>query len=511
MTSDELRAGGEVDASPPAWGIALQVTGVSKRYGNVQALKNVNLTVRSGTVHGFVGENGSGKSTLTKVIAGVVQPDEGHVAISGNDLMHASPRESIQHGVRVIYQDLALFPNMTVAENLAFEGDAGLLSLVRSKQRQQEIAKTLRDLGLNIDPATRLGDLSSAERQLVAIARSVSSQGELIIMDEPTAALTLSEIDTLLATVRRLSEQGIAFIFISHKLREVVDISDDVTVIRDGEIVSSGPSEEYDQDRITTLMTGGLVENLRRTVDLRPDDTPIISARNLTLGHRLKDVSFDLYPGRITGLAGLVGSGRTEVGLALAGLIAVDRGRFYHNGKPLRNLRGNKLIQYVPEDRLTEGLYLDWSIADNIIINNLDEALVNYRMTSNRKVQSVGQKWVEQLRIKATSAAQQVLALSGGNQQRVLLSRALAPQPEVVILNNPTVGVDVASRADIHNVIRDVADAGTSVLMISDEPAELLTVADDLIYIVDGQIIEGEDPETLTENELVDAISKGLS
>lgn len=488
---------------------AVAVRGASKTYGNVKALDQVDLTVRRGTVHGLVGENGSGKSTLTKVIAGAVAPDAGTVSIDGETIDDIDPRASLAHGVRVIYQDLALFPNMTVADNLAFEGGRSLLRRVSGRRTRDRAVEALDGLGLDIDPSARLGDLSTAERQLVAIARTVSSEGRIILMDEPTAALTHREIEQLLATMRRLSHQGLSFLFISHKLREVASIADDLTVIRDGRIVSSGRSAEYDQARITRLMTGGVVEERRRATPATERREPVLEVRDLTLGTRFRDIDLSLHPGQVLGLAGLVGSGRIEIGLAIAGLLAPERGEIRYHGEVLSNPRANRRLQYVPDDRLTEGLFLDWSIADNMISNNLDAALGRARTLSTDKIVELGEQWRGNLKIKASSVDAPASSLSGGNQQRVLLARALASEPDVVILNNPTMGVDIGSRSEIHDLVRAMADEGKSILAISDEPAELLSICDDLVFIREGRIVDRHPVAELDEDRLLDIIGAG--
>jgi simple sugar transport system ATP-binding protein len=507
MTSDVTAAGTPLEESgvPPA----VAVRGITKTYGGVTALDDVDFTLRRGTVHGVVGENGSGKSTLTKIIAGVVRPDRGTVSINGETADHIDPRASIAHGVRVIYQDLAVFPNLSVAENLAFQGDRSLLSRVSARRMRAKAVHALDQLGLRIDPSARLGALSIAERQLVAIARSVSSDGRIILMDEPTAALTHREIDQLLDTIRGLSEQGLSFLFISHKLREVASIADDLTVIRDGRLVSHGRCEDYDHERITELMTGGVVEEKRRQSPAAEAQEPVMEVRGLTLGSTFRDIDLELLPGRVLGLAGLVGSGRIEIGLTIAGLLAPERGEIRYRGKAQPAPRGNKRLQYVPEDRFTEGLFLDWSIADNVITNNLEAALGRGGTLSPGRVTEVGTRWRDRLRIKAPSAASSTSSLSGGNQQRVLLARALAPEPDVIILNNPTVGVDIGSRSEIHDLIRAEADAGTSILVISDEPAELLSTCDDLVFIHEGRIVDHRRADSLDEDGLLDIVSAG--
>lgn len=507
MTSDVTSAGASLPTSDAP---AVSVTGVSKTYGSVTALDRVDLTVRRGTVHALVGENGSGKSTLTKIVAGVVTPDEGTVAIDGETLDHIDARTSIAHGIRVIFQDLAVFPNMSVAENLTFEGDRPLLRPALGRRHSHARARqALAELGVDIDPAARLGDLSTAERQLVTIARTVSSDGRIILMDEPTAALTHRETQQLLSIIGRLSEQAISFLFISHKLREVAAIADDVTVVRDGRVVSAGASTDYDQARITTLMTGGQVEEQRRPAPMDQGGQPIMEVRGLSLGTQFHDIDLDLYPGRVLGLAGLVGSGRTELGRALAGLLTPQRGEIRYRGEVLDSPRKNARLQYVPEDRLTEGLFLNWSVADNVATNDLDAVTGRAGTLSGSRIVALANHWREKLRIKTPSVTLPASSLSGGNQQRVLLARALAPDPDVIILNNPTMGVDIGSRAAIHDLIRHTADQGKAILVNSDEPAELLSICDDLVFIDEGRAVDRRRAADLDEDGLLDTIGQG--
>lgn len=496
-------------ASPESGGpYALEARGISKAYGPVQALDNVHLAVREGTVHGLVGENGSGKSTLTKILAGVVEPDAGSVSVEGEQLQTFDPRISLEHGIRVIYQDLALFPNLTVAENLTFHGEAPLRSRVKWRPRRKQATEALMGLGVALDPRDSVGDLSAAERQLVAIARAVSTEGRTILMDEPTAALTQDEIDRLLEVVRSLSEQGLSFVFISHKLREVTHIADDVTVLRNGEVVASDAAETFDQARIGVLMTGREVQQQHIRSDDRGRGEVVLTAHELTLSGSFSDIDLELRKGHVLGLAGLVGSGRTEIGLAISGLVKAERGRIVFRGHPVDDPRSLVALQYLPEDRLTQGVVGDWSIAENIVVNDLDEVSTRGGLVNSDKVMDVGDKWRERLAIKAPTVRDPVASLSGGNQQRVLLARVLAPRPEVIVLNNPTVGVDIGSRAEIHDRIRAVADEGTAILVISDEPAELLAVCDEIVIIRGGRVADRAWSGDLDETTLWAMISE---
>jgi simple sugar transport system ATP-binding protein len=468
--------------------VVLSAQDVWKAYVGVQALAGVNLEVRSGTVHCLVGENGSGKSTLTKIIAGVVIPDRGTISIGEEVLETLTPRRSLERGVRVIYQDLALFPNLTVAENLTFAGSAGLLKRVRWRADRARAMEALASVGVDLDPKAVVEDLSIAERQLLAVARAVSSQGRIILMDEPTAALTETEVNRLLALVRSLRDSGISFVFVTHKLREVMDVADELTILRNGRVVATGSATEFDPDRIGYLMTGMQVTRERRAGAEAPDASPVLAVRGLGLEGVFEDVDLDLHPHRVVGLAGLLGSGRTEVGLAIAGLLRPDHGHIEFQGRTVSDPRSLSSVQYVPEDRLAHGLFLDWSVAVNVVVNSVDDVVSDRGFIDSRRKHEVAGHWREELAIKAPDLRATVSTLSGGNQQRTLLARALAPRPEVVILSSPTVGVDVGSRADIHRLVRRMADDGAAVLLISDDIPELLDTCDEVLLVRDGAI-----------------------
>lgn len=480
----------------------LEVRDIWKRYPGVQALAGVDLHVRSGSVHCLVGENGSGKSTLTKVIAGVVTPDRGQVRVGDRAATPATPRDSIDAGVRVIYQDLALFPNLTVAENLAFDGSGDIRRRVSWTRNRRQARDALASVGLDVDPRARVEELPVAERQLVAIARAVSSQGRIILMDEPTAALTHAEIERLLELVRRLRGEGLSFVFISHKLREVMDVADDITVLRNGEVVAADAAETFDVSRITRLMTGSDVDAKEHDDVPVPYTPPVMTARGLTLEGVFRDIDLELHARRIVGIAGLLGSGRTQIGLALVGLVRPTAGQIRLDGEPIRDPLFHPGIQYVPEDRLDQGLLLDWSIEDNLVVHHLD-AIVSPRGFLDRgRKRDLADTWRDRLSIKTPDLAAPLTTLSGGNQQRALLAKALAPGPRVLVVNNPTVGVDVGSRADLHRRLRQVAADGTAVLVLSDEIPELLDTCDEILVVREGRIVCRRPRHTLDEDSL---------
>lgn len=468
--------------------VILAATGVSKHYPGVQALDDVGLHVREGTIHCLVGENGSGKSTLTKIIAGVVEPDSGVIRIGGHEFRTLTPRESLDAGVRVIYQDLALYPNLTVTENLTFSGSGSPRSWVRWGQRRASAVEALSSLGVDVDPAVPVEELSIAERQLVAIARAVSADARVVLMDEPTAALTHAEIDQLLDLVRRLRERDLSFVFITHKLREVMDVADDVTVLRNGKVVTVGPIREFTPARIAELMTGSEVGRTGHERLPEPEAPALLHGRGLGVQGAFQDVDIDLHAGRVTGIAGLMGSGRSEIGLALVGLLPLTTGQVRVHGEVASDLARDRRIQYVPEDRLDQGILQDWSIEDNIVLQHLDAIVGPRGFLDDGRKEHLAAEWRERLQIKAPDLHDPIATLSGGNQQRVMLARALAPRPEVLVLNNPTVGVDVGSRAEIHRLVREIAADGTAVLVMSDDLPELLDTCDDILVITRGRI-----------------------
>lgn len=481
----------------------LEARDIWKRYPGVQALAGVDLRVRPGSVHCLVGENGSGKSTLTKVVAGVVTPDRGEVRVGDGKATPATPRESLAAGVRVIYQDLALFPNLTVAENLAFDGSGDVRRRVPWRRIHRGAHEVLGSVGLDVDPHTLVEELPVGERQLVAIARAVSSEGRVILMDEPTAALTHAEIDRLLDLVRQLREQGLAFVFISHKLREVMDVADDITVLRNGEVVAADAADTFDVARITRLMTGSDVDATGYDDVPVPDDVlPVMTARGLGLEGVFEDVDLDLHAGRVVGIAGLLGSGRTQIGLALVGLVQPTEGEIRLDGEPIRDPLRHPGIQYVPEDRLNQGLLLDWSIEDNLVTQHLDAIISPRGFLDGDRKGELADTWRERLAIKTPDVADPLTSLSGGNQQRVLLARALAPGPRVLVVNNPTVGVDVGSRADLHRRLREVAAGGTAVLVLSDEVRELLDTCDEIVVVRGGAVVDRRPRHTLDDDTL---------
>ncbi|ALN75182.1 sugar ABC transporter ATP-binding protein [Aureimonas sp. AU20] len=492
----------------------IDLRSVTKRFPGMKALDAIDFQIRPAEIVCLAGENGSGKSTLIKIISGIYQPDEGEIAIDGEPVRALTPREAIAHGVQVIYQDFSLFPNLTVAENLSLNK---LLSEKRSLARRAEMrrlgAEALARLGVDIDLEAEVGSLSTADRQLVAIARALMSDVRLLVMDEPTTALTGREVDRLFQLVREIQSRGIAVLFVSHKMSEMLDISERIVVFRNGRKVAEGPTAEFDEARITREMTGQDigVERYRWTGDEAVP--PRLEARSLSVGTLVEGVDLRLRAGEIVGLSGLLGSGRTELALALFGMKPDRRGTILIDGLERRLASVQEAIgagiAYVPEDRLSEGLFMSQSIARNIVSSVIERA-TRALFIDRRRVAAMAGGTVEAMRIATPDIEKPVGQLSGGNQQRVIIGRWLLTDPKVLILNGPTVGVDVGSKAEIHRRLRDLAvTRGLAVLMISDDVPELIGNCNRILMMHRGRIVEELDAATIEEDD-VHARLKGL-
>lgn len=498
-------------SAPGSGPLALHMRHITKIFGGVKALDDVAFEVGQGEVHCLAGENGCGKSTLIKIITGVYTPETGaEMQIFGENVSAVTPNSSRQKGISVIWQDLALFPEMTVEENIAFDTLAGSRPrLVNYAKLRQQAKEALAKLGVSLDLDARLNTLPIAQRQLVAIARALVSDARLIFMDEPTASLTQAETDSLLDVVRTLSKRGVAIVFVSHRLAEVLEISSRVTVLRDGKLVGVFETAGMTQSRLTELMTGKTFETAVSTKDVSAH-APMLTVSGLSRPNEFESVSFTLRAGEILGLTGLIGAGRTELGHTLFGMTKPSGGSISLNGQNLA-FRSNRDaiaagIAYVSEDRLALGLIQPQSIADNIIITVLKKISGANGLLSISQKDSLVKKWIEDLAIKIGGPQNPVNTLSGGNQQRVVLSKWLATQPRVLILDSPTVGVDVGARAGIYKIVRALADQGLAILMISDEVSEVLFNTDRILHMANGRIIAEYDPRRITLQQLEGAV-----
>ena len=474
----------------------IEVQNIHKRFAGVYALKDVSLDIGEGEIRCLAGENGSGKSTLIKVIAGVHQADEGRVVISGVSYRHLTPIEAIRAGVQVIYQDFSLFPNLTVAENLAINTQLEQRRRLVNWPAMRRIAeRALERIKVDIPLESTVGELSVADRQLVAISRALVHDARLVIMDEPTTALTQLEIRSLFDVISDMKAEGIATLFVSHKLREVLDISEKITILRNGRKAAEGAVDSFDEAAITYQMTGREVSGERFRFNGGGEDggTPVLSVKNLRRAGAFDGISFDVYPGEIVGITGLLGSGRSELALSLFGVLPADGGTTAVSGRDVRidSIQAAVAagVSYLPEDRLTEGLFLEQTIARNIFVTILDRIKTALGVINFKAAAAAVKKWIGELNIATPSPEIPVSALSGGNQQRVVLARWLAAGARVLLLNGPTVGVDVGSKEDIHARLRMLAAGGAGVVMMSDDIPELVQNCNRVFVMHKGRFV----------------------
>lgn len=471
----------------------LEVRSVCKSFGGVQALKGVDFTLRPGEVHALVGENGAGKSTLIKIISGALLPDRGDILYMGQPVRIDSPRRAQDMGISTVYQEPLVYGELSVLENIFLGREIRTSWGNIDWRREEDQAKSLfSSLGLPYHFLREpMGELSVGLQQLVLIAKALVYEAKVIIFDEPTAILTEHETERLFDIIRRLRNQGVGIIYISHRLEEIFRIADRVTVMRDGEVKGVFPVSAVDRAKIVELMAGKLlVEEVARK--RFRGDTPILSVQGLTKKPRYFDVSFDVFPGEILGFFGLVGSGRTDVAQTIFGLFHPDGGQIFFDGRkvgfgsPEEAMRVG--IAYLPEDRKAQGLFSIQSVAYNISITILRELLRRFGVVDARKEKGIAEKQVRELSIKTPNLRTRIYSLSGGNQQKVVLAKWLSVTPKLLILDEPTRGIDVASKSEIHNLIAQLADRGLAVMMISSELPEILKMSDRVIVMHEGKI-----------------------
>lgn len=490
---------------------AIRLAHVSKVFGGVRALDDVAFEVQVGEVHCLAGENGCGKSTLIKIVTGVYTPEPGaEIEIFGQRMTHMTPDAARRAGIAVIWQDLALFPEMSVAENIAFETMLGRGPRPVQHGRLQDVARlSLERLGVTLDLEARLRTLPIAERQIVAIARALVQDARLIFMDEPTASLTQSETDALLTIVRNLAAKGVAVVFVSHRLQEVLDICKRVTVVRDGKLVGVFPTQGMTPGRLTELMTGKTFDTSVVARNLS-GARPVLQIEGLTRRGEFENVSLTVRAGEVVGLTGLIGAGRTELGHTLFGMTRPDQGTIHMDGREVR-FRSNRDavaagVAYVSEDRLALGLIQPQSIADNAVMSVLKRITGPIGLISGTAKEDLVAKWIRELAVKIGQPTDPVSTLSGGNQQRVVLAKWLATEPKLLILDSPTVGVDVGARAGIFRVVRELAEKGLAILLISDEVSEVHQNADHVLHMAHGRIVGDYDPRSTELHHLEEAV-----
>jgi ABC-type sugar transport system ATPase subunit len=471
----------------------LTLAGISKSFPGVRALGGVSLEVRPGEIHGLLGENGAGKSTLIKIVAGAYAPDEGEMAFAGTPARWSSPREAQQHGVHVVYQEFALFPQLSVAENI-FVGHErrSRFGLVDHARTRREASELLEKLGVSLDVRASVASLSVADQQMVEIARAMVHNVRLLVLDEPTAVIAGREVALLFDLLRRLRDSGVSVLFISHRLDEVFAICDRVTVLKDGRLVGTHDIADVTRERLISMMVGRDLGDLfpPRPITLRGGE-PVLRAEAVAIGDRVRDVSIELKPGEIVALAGMVGAGRSELALGLFGALPLASGTIHINNQRFTAMSPARAIRLgmglVTEDRKSQGLAMLLDVAANITGPALAE-VTRHGLVDHQLERTIATREIERFRIACRGPGTAVATMSGGNQQKVIVARWARICRSVLILDEPTRGIDVGAKAEIYRIMRELADSGVAILMISSELTEVIGMADRVIVMREGRV-----------------------
>jgi simple sugar transport system ATP-binding protein len=484
---------------------------ITKAYRSVPAVSAVDFDLAEGEIHALLGENGAGKSTLTKVMAGVVEPTSGRMIYRGQQVRFSSPHEALRAGIAMVFQETSLVPSMTVAQNL-YLGAEPFLSRLRGTYIAAQ--QFLQSLNFPVDPTAMVETLGAAKRQMVEIARAVHHNARVIIFDEPTASLTPEEKHHFFALLRRLKARGVSIVFISHALEEALLISDRITILRDGELVATGPTAGFDRDKIIAAMVGrtlsGALYRQRDEARLRKPGRKVLSVQDISMGAMVRNTSFSVFEGQITGVFGLIGSGRTETFKIVAGIFKRDfkrGGTIALDDRPVRYTTPADAVRdgiaYVSEDRKSEGIFETMSIGENLFGGLLAAGQEQGLVIRSRAIHDLAAEWTGKLNIKSINPDARVVELSGGNQQKVVIGKGLVQRPRIVIFDEPTRGVDVAAIAEIHQIINGLADAGLAVVMISSYLPEILNLSDRILVCRQGRIVEELSPAEATEEKIM--------
>jgi ribose transport system ATP-binding protein len=468
--------------------------GIEKTFPGVHALAQAQFELRAGEVHALVGENGAGKSTLMKVLAGVYAKDAGRILYQGKEVDIPNPRVAQNLGISMIHQELNLMPHLTLAHNVFVgrEPRQGVRFMLDEKQINAQTQALFDSMHLKLDPRTRVAELTVATQQMVEIAKALSFDSQVLIMDEPTAALTEAEIEELFRIIRQLRDRGVGVVYISHRLEELKQISDRITVMRDGRYVGTEDAQTIPIERIISMMVGRTIYESAPEVPEHPSEEIVLEARNLNRGNAIKDVSFKLMKGEILGFAGLMGAGRTEVARVVFGADPLDSGEIYVHGKKVAIKHPRDAVHhgigYLSEDRKRYGLALGMDVEANIVLAAFKKFLGRLGIVNNGKTRETGKHYVEALAIKTPSLQQRVKNLSGGNQQKVVIGKWLTADTDVLIFDEPTRGIDVGAKSEIYHLLNELAQQGKSIIMISSELPEILRMSHRIVVMCEGRI-----------------------
>ena len=478
---------------------------IHKSFGGVHALNDVQMDVYAGEVHALLGENGAGKSTLIKTMTGVHEPDSGEIFLYGERVTFSGPREAQQQGIGAIYQEPSLFPDLDIAENIMAGRQPTRGGRIDWGEMYRTARELLEQLGVELSPRTKARNLSVAQQQTVEIARALSLDAQLLIMDEPTSSLTVTEVEELFRIIRQLREAGTAIIFISHRLEELFAVADRVTILRDGQYVATRDMDEVKTEDLIQMMVGRQVDDLFPK-EPAPVGDAVLQVRNLTAPGKFEDVSFDLHEGEILGLAGLIGAGRTDVARALFGIQAIQAGTIRVDGEEVTigNPREamNLGLSFVPEDRQHHGLVLPMSIAANVTLPILPR-FATAGWLHEAEARKVAASAAERLDVRSAGIRQKARELSGGNQQKVVLAKWLETEPRILILDEPTRGIDVGTKAAVHRLMSDLANEGVAILMISSELPEVLGMSDRILVMREGRVTGAFTREEATQEKIM--------
>lgn len=486
----------------------LEMKNIDKHFSGVHALKSVNFDLRAGEVHALMGENGAGKSTLMKVLTGIHSMDGGEITLFGNSVKFTDISQSQQAGISMIHQELNMMNHLTVAQNIYIGREPLINNLYIDDRKMEEDARELFErIGVDIDPTVTLGTLTVGKQQMVEIAKAISFNSKLLILDEPTAALTQTEVDELFAIMNDLRNKGIGMIYISHRMDEINRISDRITVMRDGEYVGTLITKNTTKDEIVKMMVGRVVYGDKKEHSNVPDNAPVVlEVKNLCSSNTIKNVSFKLHKGEILGFSGLMGAGRTEVARAVFGADSFDSGEIYVNGKKVNISDPASAVKhgicYLSEDRKRYGLLLIKSISENTALSSLDK-FIHLGWINDKKITQQARKYNEKLRTKTPSMDQLLKNLSGGNQQKVIIARWLMKDSDIFIFDEPTRGIDIGAKSEMYELMEELAANGKSIIMISSELSEIQRLSDRVVVMCEGRITKELDIKDATQEEIM--------